>query len=133
MKGCFQVKGNGKGGGPTLYWTEDLSVDLLYFSDRHIDVHVGGGPFEQMWRGTFVNAEPKPTDHHKMWAKLRQIKLNSDRPWLMMGGFNEAMWQEEHFSQMPHLKRLMLDFRDVLSHCDLHNLGFVGTPWTFDN
>ena len=27
----------------------------------------------------------------------------------------------------------MLDFREVLSHCDLHDLGFFGTPWTFDN
>jgi hypothetical protein len=50
-----------------------------------------------------------------------------------MGDFNEAMWQDEHFSQTPRLKRLMLDFREVLSHCDLHSLGFVGTPWTFDN
>ena len=27
----------------------------------------------------------------------------------------------------------MLDFHEILSHCDLHDLGFVGTPWTFDN
>jgi hypothetical protein len=27
----------------------------------------------------------------------------------------------------------MLDFRDVLSHYDLHDLGFSGTPWMYDN
>ena len=27
----------------------------------------------------------------------------------------------------------MLDFREVLSHCDLHDLGYLGAPWTFDN
>jgi hypothetical protein len=133
MKGCFQVKGNGKGGGIALYWTEDVNVQLLSFSDRHIDSHVSGGPFDHMWRGTFVYDEPKPTDRHKMWAKLRQIKTNSDQPWLMMGDFNEAMWQEEHFSNTPRSERLMLDFCEVLSHCDLHDLGFVGAPWTFDN
>jgi hypothetical protein len=46
-----------------------------------------------------------------MWAKLRQIKNNSDHPWLMMGDFNEDMWQEEHFSNTPRSERLMLDFR----------------------
>jgi hypothetical protein len=27
----------------------------------------------------------------------------------------------------------MLDFREILSHCDLHDLDFRGKPWTFDN
>ena len=27
----------------------------------------------------------------------------------------------------------MIDFREVLSHCDLHDLGFSGLPWTFNN
>jgi hypothetical protein len=27
----------------------------------------------------------------------------------------------------------MSDFREVLSHCDLHDLGFIGLSWTFDN
>jgi hypothetical protein len=43
------------------------------------------------------------------------------------------MWQEEHFSRIALSERLILDFREVLSHCDLHDIGFVGTPWTFDN
>jgi hypothetical protein len=50
-----------------------------------------------------------------------------------MGGFNEAMWQEMHFSRSKRSERLMMDFREVLSHCDLYNIGFVGTPWTWDN
>jgi hypothetical protein len=25
----------------------------------------------------------------------------------------------------------MLDFREVLSHCDLQDIGFSGTPWTY--
>jgi hypothetical protein len=51
----------------------------------------------------------------------------------MMGDFNEAMWQEEHFSRTKRSERLMLDFREVLSHCDLYDIGFTGTPWTYDN
>ena len=27
----------------------------------------------------------------------------------------------------------MMDFREVLSFCDLHDLGFSGAPWTYDN
>jgi hypothetical protein len=27
----------------------------------------------------------------------------------------------------------MLDFREILGHCDLHDLGFAGVLWTFNN
>jgi endonuclease/exonuclease/phosphatase family metal-dependent hydrolase len=42
-----------------------------------------------------------------MWTKLRQLKNKSSEPWLMMGDFNEAMWQEEHFSRTKRSDRLM--------------------------
>jgi hypothetical protein len=29
--------------------------------------------------------------------------------------------------------RQMLEFREVPSHCDLHDIGVTGLPWTYDN
>jgi hypothetical protein len=133
MAGFYHVKGDGKGGGLAIYWQEGINIDLLSFSKRHIDVHISGGPYEHKWRGTFVYGEPKACDRHNMWLKLRQIKPRSTEPWLMLGDFNEAMWQEEHFSKTKRSERLMLEFRETLSHCDLHDIGFSGTPWTYDN
>jgi endonuclease/exonuclease/phosphatase family metal-dependent hydrolase len=68
-----------------------------------------------------------------MWKLLRGIKPCSQAPWLMIGDFNEAMWSFEHFSSRRRPDRQMLDFQEVLSHCDLYDLGFSGLPWTFDN
>jgi hypothetical protein len=68
-----------------------------------------------------------------MWTKMRQMKNRSNEPWLVLGDFNEAMWQEEHFSKSKRSERHMAEFRAVLSDCDLHDIGFSGTPWTFDN
>jgi hypothetical protein len=51
----------------------------------------------------------------------------------MIGDFNETMWQNEHFSERKRPERQMEDFRSVLSFCNLHDLGFTGPPWTFDN
>jgi hypothetical protein len=30
-------------------------------------------------------------------------------------------------------EKQMVDFREVLSYCDLYDLGYSGSPWTFDN
>jgi hypothetical protein len=74
MKHCFHVKGDGSGGGLTLYYQEDISVELLSFSTRHIDVHISGGPFEIKWRGTFVYGEPRACDRHLMWVHPEAIE-----------------------------------------------------------
>jgi hypothetical protein len=133
MKGCFAVKGDGSGGGLALFHSEDVVVDLLSFSHRHIDVHIQGGPFGARWRGAFVYGEPKPYERHNMWTLLRRIKMASAEPWMLLGDFNETMWQAEHFSNTKRSERQMTDFRSALSFCDVHDLGFTGVPWTFDN
>jgi endonuclease/exonuclease/phosphatase family metal-dependent hydrolase len=63
-----------------------------------------------MWHGTFVYGEPKSSDRYMMWDAIRAIEPNSNKPWLMMGDFNEAMWQEEHFSRSAQPESLMCDF-----------------------
>jgi hypothetical protein len=51
----------------------------------------------------------------------------------MLGDFNECMWQKEHYSIRKRSEKQMQQFREAPSFCDLHDLGFCGKPWTFDN
>jgi endonuclease/exonuclease/phosphatase family metal-dependent hydrolase len=67
-------------------------------------------------------------DRFKMWELIRRIQPCRKTPWLMIGDFNEAMWSSEHFSCHKRPAKQMLDFREVLSHCDLHDIGFTGLP-----
>jgi hypothetical protein len=85
------------------------------------------------WRSTFVYGEPKAQDRHEMWTLIPRIKLDVEEPWLMVGDFNETMWQHKHISATRRNERQMTDFREVLSQCNLYDLGFVGLPWTYNN
>jgi hypothetical protein len=129
---CWPVVVDGKGGGLALFWNDDVKVDLINYRQHHIDVKI-----EEVngikWRGTFVYGEARAQDRYHMWNLLKRIKPNSVDPWLMVGDFNEAMWQCEHFSASRRNEKQMSDFRDVLSFCNLHDLGFKGAPWTFNN
>jgi hypothetical protein len=51
----------------------------------------------------------------------------------MIDDFNKAMWSFEHFSSRRRPPKQMLDFREVLSFCDLNDLEFSGLSWTYDN
>lgn len=68
-----------------------------------------------------------------MWELLQRIKDKVLDPWVVMGDFNEALWQFEHFSNTKRGECQMEDFRAMLEVCDLYDLGFAGLPWTFDN
>ena len=74
---------------------------------------------------TFVYGEPRPELRYQMWNKIRHTAGHVNEPGVVMGDFNEAMWQFEHFSETRRSERQMEDFRDVLSMCDLHDLGFT--------
>lgn len=127
MRGCFVVNGTGKGGGIALFWDDSINVTLKSYNMRHIDVIIK----EQCsapWRTTFVYGEPKAHDRHLMWTLMRRIKSNAGEPWLMIGDFNEAMWQSEHMSQKKRSENQMREFREVLSDCDLHDIGFRVCP-----
>lgn len=133
LKYCITQAGIGKGGGIALFWDEQVAIKILSKGPRYFDVLIKDDPNGRQWRGTFVYGEPKASERHHMWTTIRRIKPDSSVPWLMLGDFNETMWQHEHFSETKRSERRMAAFRDTLSYCKLFDLGFSGPPWTFDN
>jgi hypothetical protein len=71
-----------------------------------------------------VYGEPRVEDHHNMWDKLRQLKTISNLSWLVLGDFNEAIWQEEHLSCTPRPVNQVDAFCEVLYECNLTDLAF---------
>jgi hypothetical protein len=133
LRNCLSVDSDGLSGGLALFWDESINVTLLFQGDRYIDVTIKEDPSATPWRATFVYGEPHVDKRKEMWDVLRGLCGAWPGPWMLIGDFNETMWQYEHFSETPRPERQMMDFREVLSHCDLHDLGFTGLPWTYNN
>ncbi|KAG2644822.1 hypothetical protein PVAP13_2KG380405 [Panicum virgatum] len=133
LKICLAIDSDGFSGGIALFWDEYINVSLLSLGERYIDVLVVENPDGVPWRATFVYGEPRVENRRDMWERLRSLCDEWTGPWMVIGDFNEAMWQYEHFSETHRNERQMMDFREVLSPCDLHDLGFLGLPWTYNN
>jgi hypothetical protein len=133
MNNCFVVNGHGNGGGLAVCWDDSIKLSIISYGQHHIDSLIWDGVHHVAWRCTFVYGEPRTQDRHHMWDLLKRLKSCSNAPWLVIGDFNEVMWSHEHLSNHRRPARQMMDFWEVLSHCDLHDIGFTGLPWTYDN
>jgi hypothetical protein len=116
-----------------VYWDNSIKLSIISYGQHHIDSLIWDGVYHVAWRCTFVYGEPRTQDRHHMWDLLKRLKSCSNAPWLVIGDFNKVMWSHEHLSNYRRPARQMMDFQDVLSHCDLHDIGFTGLPWTYDN
>jgi hypothetical protein len=133
MDNSFLVDGKGKGGGLALYWDNSIKLNIVSYGMHHINMLIWDGDHHTSWHVTFVYGEQRVQDRHNMWKLLERLKPCSSTPWLVIGDFNEVMWNFEHFSSRRRPARQMQDFQEVLPHCDLHDLGYTWLPWTFDN
>jgi hypothetical protein len=96
-------------------------------------VSIWDDPNSAPWQATFVYGEPRVEDRHLLWEIMQRLKTRSSEPWVVIGDFNETMWQHEHFFETRGGERQMSDFQETLDACGLKVLGFAGLPWTYDN
>jgi hypothetical protein len=80
------------------------------------------------WCATLIYGEPRVKDRKLMWELIRRIAPANNAPWVMLGDFNEALWQFKHLSKHKRSDQQMFDFRELLSFCNLHDLGFSELP-----
>jgi hypothetical protein len=129
----LEVDGRGKGGSLALFWDQSIKITILSYGPHYINTLIWNADHHAHWCGTFVYGEPRAQDRCNMWELLQHLKSVSNAPWMMVGDFNEALWSFEHFSTKRRSPRQMQEFGEALDHCDVHDLGFMGVSWMFDN
>ena len=128
---AFAVSSSGRSGGLGLYWNKNTKVEILPFSQYHIDSIIsenGGEP----WRFTCVYGEAQTAERHKTWDMLKFIKASSPLPWVCMGDFNEVLHRSEHDGVQERSHAQIAGFREMVDVCGLYDLGFEGRNWTFE-
>lgn len=133
LRGFEGVSSDGMRGGLALFWHESVLSEIKGVNERYIDAYVRLSRDSPQWHVSFVYGEPRVENRHHMWELLNSLSHSSNIPWLVLGDFNEALWQFEHFSLKQRNESQMQAFRDVLQTCGLHDLGFSGLSYTYDN
>jgi len=113
---------NGRSGGLLLMWREEVKIRMKGIIHNYIDVLIedDGG-----WRFTGIYGEPEWNQKGRTFDAIRSIKGDMSVPWLLMGDFNEILYNSEKEGGRPRTQRQMQAFHDVLSDCELNDMGFT--------
>jgi hypothetical protein len=100
LRGFAGVNSVGLSGGLALFWHESIIVDIKDMNKNYIDAYIRMSPNEPEWHLTCIYGEPRVENRHLVWSQLQNLR-SSALPWLVVGDFNEALWQFEHLSHTP--------------------------------
>jgi exonuclease III len=91
----FAVSSSGRSGGLAIFWNNGINIEILPYSQYHIDVIVLSSSVEP-WRLTCVYGEAQVSERHKTWDLLKYLRTLYPHPWVCIGDFNEVLRKEEH-------------------------------------
>lgn len=121
-----------RAGGLAMLWKERVDLHVQNYTQNHIDAHIQTDP-SAPWRITGFYGRPEEYRKQESWTLLRHLRTKDSFPWLCLGDFNEILSSEEKQRRIPRSLRLMEEFRSVLLHCELIDLGYNGNIFTWRN
>jgi hypothetical protein len=126
------VNSVGHSGGLCLFWDSSISVELLTFSQAHIDVRVRkvGDP---VWRFTGFYGHPEKAQRIHSWTLVRRLAGMSTLPWVCMGDFNEIQFDREKLGGVRKSWQSLLNFWEAVMDSGLEDMAFRGPNFTWCN
>nr|XP_016457134.1 PREDICTED: uncharacterized protein LOC107781021 [Nicotiana tabacum] len=82
---------------------------------------------------TFVYAKCDSIERIELWDSLYNLASDMTLPWLVGGDFNVIWDEEEKFGGLPVSLNEINDFRHCINTCNLTDLGFKGSVYTWWN
>ncbi|KAK6145264.1 hypothetical protein DH2020_022084 [Rehmannia glutinosa] len=130
-EGLFTVDRNGHGGGIAILWKIKDMIQLLSYSDNHINVLVHLRDVDS-WRLTGFYGFLERCKRCQSWDLIRSLYKQSSLPWCCIGDFNDLLNPSEKRGSIEHPQWLLSGFRTAIDDCYLWDLGICGYPFTWE-
>ncbi|XP_070009705.1 uncharacterized protein [Nicotiana sylvestris] len=82
---------------------------------------------------TLIYAKCDAIEMIELWDSLYEMARDMDAPWLVGGDFNVIWDEEEKFGGLPVSLNEIDDFRHCVNTCNIFDLGFKGSIFTWWN
>ncbi|XP_019196311.1 PREDICTED: uncharacterized protein LOC109190291 [Ipomoea nil] len=130
--GLFYVNPTPQGGGGlALLWRKNDTASLLSYSKNYIDIEVNMPSFPR-WRMTCYYGYSQRHRRMEAWDLIKSFVQRSTLPWVMIGDFNELLFQHEKRGGNPHPDNLLRGFGETIDQCGLTQLPMEGYRFTWE-
>ncbi|XP_019188318.1 PREDICTED: uncharacterized protein LOC109182624 [Ipomoea nil] len=129
-EGLFYVDSNGLSGGLALLWRKNNMAKLLSYLGNYVDVEVAM-PGSATWCMTGYYGFPERNRRQEAWNLLRSLANRSQLPWVVIGDFNDLLFQREKRGGNPHPNGLLRGFGETIDDCGLAQMPMQGYPYTW--
>ncbi|GMI85919.1 hypothetical protein HRI_002261200 [Hibiscus trionum] len=113
ITGCFHVKSSPTCSGLILFWNNNMTMDLLSYSDRHIDSTVTSS--DDCFRFTGIYGYAETSMKYKTWELIDSLRNNSPLPWLIGGDLNDILSDSKKQGGCRRPQSQITNFRDCLA------------------
>ncbi|XP_074318307.1 uncharacterized protein LOC141655110 [Silene latifolia] len=123
----------GRSAGVAVLWKEGVEVEVISVSAHHIGVSVKGLFGIDEWRLSGFYGWVRHEDKWRSWQLLRELQPMSNLPWVVIGDFNEILFEHEKSGGTIREYPVMDAFREAIDECGLMDIGYWGNPFTWWN
>ncbi|XP_019177748.1 PREDICTED: uncharacterized protein LOC109172953 [Ipomoea nil] len=129
--GLFCIDSSGLSGGLALLWRANNTTRLISYSTNYVDVEVTM-PGCEKWRMTGFYGFSQRGQRRDSWDLIRTLVGRSNLPWVMIGDFNDLLYQSEKRGGNPHPLSLLHGFGETIEECGLAQMPMMGYPFTWE-
>ncbi|KAL2926933.1 Phosphoglycerate kinase [Bienertia sinuspersici] len=112
-------------------WWRDVSIEIRSYSAHHFAVDVLDHENNPSWRAFGIYGWPEAMNKYKTWELMSSLKANCSTPYIMFGDFNEILSNNEKEGGAVRSERCIDAFRSVVDECELQDLGYKGSCFTW--
>ncbi|GJX24671.1 hypothetical protein Tco_0230967 [Tanacetum coccineum] len=123
-----------KGSRIVLGWNSDVvDVMIIAQTDQVIHTLIVMKSIQKALFSSFVYAGNAYTHRHLLWKDLCMHKrFVNDKPWVLMGDFNAALYLEDTFCGSSNINIAMREFRECVEAIEVGDVNSTGLHFTWN-
>ncbi|KAJ1399226.1 Zinc finger, CCHC-type [Sesbania bispinosa] len=118
-------------GGLCILWNRPLVVSVSHHSPNFIHAFVEDLQDVKEWKVAFLYGNPTFQQRRHLWGRIQALRTSIQRPWTIMGDFNELLYPFEKDGLRPHQQHRIDLFRIFVSDMGLMDLELKGCKFTW--